>query len=109
MACSDEYIEFLCSQLEGVGVIRTRKMFGDYCIYVDEKPVLLACDEITYIKKHESIAEMMKDAELGYPYDGAKEHYILDIEHTDKAKEVIKALYPYLPYPKPKNNKKKKV
>lgn len=82
-------------------------MFGDYCIYVDENPIILACDEIAYIKKHEAIAEMMKDAELGYPYDGAKEHYILDIEHTDKAKEVIRVLHPYLPYPKPKTKKKK--
>lgn len=107
MACSDEYIDFLCSQLEGVGAIRTRKMFGDYCIYVDEKPVILACDEIAYIKKHEAIAEMMMDAEVGFPYDGAKEHYILDIEHTDKTKEVIRVLLPYLHFPKPKNRKKK--
>lgn len=105
MACSAEYIEFLCSQLEGIGVIRSRKMFGDYCIYVDEKPVILACDEIAYIKKHKAIADMMKDAEVGFPYDGAKEHYILDIEHSTYAKEVINALLPHLPYPKPKKKK----
>lgn len=102
MACSAEYIEFICSQIEGVGVIRTRKMFGDYCIYVDEKPVILACDEITYIKKHKSIEEMMTDAEVGFPYDGAREHYILDVEHANKAKKIIETLLPNLPFPKPK-------
>lgn len=80
-------------------------MFGDYCIYVDEKAIILACDEIAYIKKHEAIADMMKDAEVGFPYDGAKEHYILDIEHKDKAKEVIRTLFPHLSYPKPKKKK----
>lgn len=102
MACSQDYIDFVCSQLEGVGVIRTRKMFGDWCIYVDEKPVILACDEICYVKKLEAIAPWMGDAECGFPYDGAKEHYILDIEHGTNVKQIIARLVEVLPYPKPK-------
>lgn len=34
---------------------------------------------------------MMAEAEVGFPYDGAKEHYILDIEHSENAVPVIKA------------------
>ena len=102
MASSQEYINFVCSQLHGVGVLRTRKMFGDWCIYVDEKPVLLVCDEQCYVKKHEAIAELMLDAQVGFPYDGAKEHYILDIEHRDIAVAVVTRLAEVLPYPKPK-------
>jgi len=30
--------------------------------------------------------------------DGAKEHYILDIEHSDKANEIIETLWPAIPY-----------
>ena len=37
--------------------------------------------------------------------DGAKEHYILDIEHSDKAIEIIETLLPATLYPK---NKKKR-
>lgn len=102
MACSTEYIDFVCSQLEGAGAIRARKMFGDYCIYVDERPVMLACDNIVYVKKHKAIETMMADAEVGYPYEGAKEHYILDVEHRDRALPVIKALLPHVPLPKPR-------
>lgn len=51
MACTTEYIEFVCSQLQGAGVIRARKMFGDWCIYIDEKPIILACDNLCYVKK----------------------------------------------------------
>ena len=29
--------------------------------------------------------------------DGAKEHYILDIEHSDKAIEIIETLLPAIP------------
>ncbi len=80
-------------------------MFGDYCIYVDERPIALACDNIVYIKKHKAIEEMMADAEVGFPYDGAKEHYILDIEHRDNALLAIKALLPHVPLPKAKKKK----
>ena len=37
---------------------------------------------------------------VGFPYDGAKEHYILDIEHRNEAIKIIKTLLPLIPYPK---------
>lgn len=102
MGCSTDFIDFVCQQIEGAGVVRTRKMFGDYCIYVDEKPIMLACDNIVYIKKHEAIAHLMQDAECGFPYDGAKEHYLLDIDHRETAVRTIKTLLPHIPLPKPR-------
>ncbi len=100
MACTTDYIDFVCSQVEGVGVIRAKKMFGDWMIYIDEKPVILACDDICYVKMLPVISDMMTNAWTGFPYDGAKEHYILDIEHRDEAIKVIKALLPVISYPK---------
>ena len=100
MACTTDYIDFVCSQLNGVGIIRSKKMFGDWLIYIDEKPVILACDNICYVKKLPMIAELMADADNGFPYDGAKEHYILDIEHRDKAIEIVETLLTVVPYPK---------
>ena len=100
MACTTDYIDFVCSQVEGVGVIRTKKMFGDWMIYIDEKPVILACDDICYVKMLPVISDMMTNAWTGFPYDGAKEHYILDIEHRNEAIKIIKTLLPLIPYPK---------
>lgn len=105
MACSEEYINFVCSQMEGVGIIRSRKMFGDWCIYVDEKPVILACDNQCFVKKIPALEDMLSQAEVGFPYDGAKEHYILEIEHRELAFAVVKKLVEVLPYPKPKRKK----
>ncbi len=92
MACANEFIDFVCKQMEGVGIVRARKMFGDWVVYVNEKPLLLCCDNIVYVKKHPSIERFMADAECGFPYDGAKEHYILDIEHGKKARRVVSIL-----------------
>lgn len=37
MACSTEFIEFVCNMLAPLGEVRSRKMMGDYIIYVNEK------------------------------------------------------------------------
>lgn len=100
MACDKEYISFVCSQIEGAGMVRTRQMFGEYMIYIDEKPVILACDNICYVKMIDEIKEMMTDAQTGCPYTGARLHYILDIEHKEEALPVLKKLVEALPYPK---------
>lgn len=107
MPCTEDFIEYVCRQLDGTGVIRTRKMFGDWCIYVDEKPTLLVCDNTAYIKKHSVISHLMRNAECGFPFDGAREHYILNLDHADEVKEVVSTLLPFLDYPKKKIRKKK--
>lgn len=99
-------IEFVCEQLVGVENVRYKKMFGEYMVYVNDKPVLLVCDNTVYVKKLPEIEELMSGAECGVPYDSAKEHYILDIEDrelTAKAVEILERITPV-----PKNKAKKK-
>ena len=101
-----DFIEFVSSQIATAGTVRCRKMFGGYIVYVDEKPVVLVCDDIPYIKEHEAIKSMMSSAERGFPFKGAKEHYILDVSKSDFAVNVVKALVEVLPYPKSRKKKK---
>lgn len=102
MACTTDFIEFICTTLTPLGDVRSRKMMGDYVIYVNEKPVITACDNIAYVKKHLCIADLMTDAECGCPYEGAKEAYILDFTDTCKVRKVIGILWDNLPFPKSK-------
>ena len=101
MATSKEYIEFVCEQLDGIENVTYRKMFGEYMVYINEKPVLLVCDNTVMVKKLPEIKELMNDAECGFPYDGAKEHYILDLE-SPSAKDVITVLEEITPVRKKK-------
>ena len=102
MACTTEFIEFVCNTLAPLGEVRSRKMMGDYIIYVNEKCVITACDNLAYVKKLPCIAGLMADAECGCPYEGAKEAYILDFTDTHKALKVIEILWDNLPFPKSK-------
>ena len=107
MATSKEFIEFVCEQIIGVGEVRYRKMFGEYMVYVNDKPILLVCDDTVYVKMLEPIQEKMEQSETGFPYQGAKEHYILDIEDRELSTEVIDILEPITPLPKPRKKKEK--
>ena len=42
MSSSLDFVNYVCEQLEGVGAIRSRKMFGEYMVYVND-PVWLTC------------------------------------------------------------------
>lgn len=99
MATELSYIQFVCEQLRGEEATY-KKMFGEYMVYVEEKPVLLVCNNTVYVKRHEALWDLLGDAETGVPYGGAKEHYILDIEDSDLTEKVIAVLKEVTPLPK---------
>jgi TfoX/Sxy family transcriptional regulator of competence genes len=106
MATSVEFIEFVCEQIRGTGNIRYKKMFGEYMVWVDEKPILLVCDDTVYVKMLPVLDELMVNADKGFPYDGAKEHYILDIDDSEAARRVALELVQVVPVRKPRVKKK---
>ncbi len=106
MASSLDFVQYVCDQIEGTGIVRARKMFGDWLVYVDEKPLILVCDNICYIKKLPELEPLMADAECGCPYDGAKEHYILDIDHASEVRKVVGIALNVIPLPQKKARKK---
>lgn len=105
MATSADYIEFVSEHLNKFGEIRARKMFGEYMVYYKERPILTVCDNMVFVKKLPELAEMMKDAECGFPYEGAKESYILDIENDGLLDKIIPILGEIVPLPKTKKRK----
>lgn len=102
MACTTEYIDFICEVLAPLGEVRSRKMMGDYVIYVNEKCVITACDNNAFIKQLDCIVPLMADADIGCAYEGAKPGYILDFSDQRKVREVISILWEALPFPKKK-------
>lgn len=82
-----------------------RKMFGEYMVYVNDKPVLLVCDNTVFVKILPETTEILgTSAQRGYPYDGAKEHYAIDPD-DESFPAVISALERVTP-PKKSNTKK---
>lgn len=105
MATTVDFIEYVCHQIESVGAVRYRKMFGEYMVYINDKPVLTVCDNTVFVKQLDSIKDLMLSAEIGKPYKGAKDHYILEIDNTNLAQKVVAEVEKVTPLPKKKTKK----
>lgn len=110
MATSPEFIQFVSDQVQPAGNIRYRKMFGEYMLYCEERPVLLVCDDTVYVKQIPATLNIFAahgiTPDLGTPYQHAKPHYILDPENADLAIDIVRELSRILPLPKSAKRKK---
>lgn len=102
MASELNTIEFICDQILGCGAIRYRKMFGEYMIYLDNKPIFLVCDDNLYVKRlPETTLLLGENAATGYPYDGAKLYYIIDfLDDRERMQELALLLKSLIPIPR---------
>ena len=62
MASSREYLDFVLEQLEGISGIDYKKMFGEYLIYINNKPAIMVCDNTPMVKKLPELLELMQGA-----------------------------------------------
>ena len=98
MASNPDFVQFIADQCAGAGNIKTRKMFGDYGIYCNEKIFGLICDNGFYIKPTEAGRKLLRTEELRPPYDGAKPYfYIVDVDDRDYLSDLVKATCAALP------------
>ena len=107
MASSAQYLDYVCEQLKPYGAIRAKKMFGEYLVYLNDKPVVMVCDDTVFIKKLPALAEQMASAPCDVPYPGAKEHFILDMDDRALLDAVLPVLEANTPLPKPRVKKQK--
>lgn len=101
MATTPDFIEYVCEQMSGTGFVRYRKMFGEYMVSLNDKPVLFVCDNTVFVKPLDCVADKLKDAEQGIPYQGAKAHYILDIDNAELSRKLSKSWSSSPRYPNP--------
>lgn len=105
MATSAEFIEYVCGEIRGDYDVRYKKMFGEYMVYVNEKPIFIVCNNCVFVKQLSQIADLMEGAQTGFPYNGAKEHFVLDLEDKLLTDKVVAILEEVTPIPKKKVKK----
>ena len=101
MGSSKEYLEYILEQLSGLEDITYRAMMGEYILYYRGKIFGGVYDDRFLIKPVKIAKEMMPDANMELPYDGAKEMLLVDdVENREFLKELIEAMYDELPAPR---------
>ena len=107
MASSKEYLDFVLEQLSGLDEISFRPMMGEYILYCQGRVIGGIYDDRFLVKPVKAAVERMPDALREVPYEGAKEMLLVDrIEDRDFLRELIGAMLPELPAPKPKAPKR---
>lgn len=109
MATTVDYIDFVMDSLSHVRAeLSYKKMFGEYCVYANGKPVLLVCDNMVYAKIEPCTEQFRDRLPTGVPYSGAKLRYVLDMEDWELVQQVVELLERHTPLklPKPRQSKK---
>ena len=106
MTSSKEYLEYILEQLSNLDDITHRAMMGEYIIYYRGKIVGGIYDDRFLVKPVKSAMEMMPDADMELPYEGAKEMVLVhNVEDKEFLKDLFEAMYEELPAPKKRRKK----
>ena len=103
MASTKDYLEFILEQLSELDEISYRAMMGEYVLYYRGKVFGGIYDERFLVKPTKAAREMMPDADMELPYEGAKEMILVDdVDNKEFLRELVEAMYEELPAPKRK-------
>lgn len=103
MASNIEFVQYVCEQIDQAGFISYRMMFGDYCIYCDNKPVALVCDNQFFVKITPQGEKAFPRLAKSAPYPGAKPYFLVDdIDNAKTAARLIKLTAKHISAPKPR-------
>ena len=101
MASSKEYLEYILEQLSELDEITYRAMMGEYIIYYQGKIIGGVYDDRFLVKPVKSAKEMMPNANMELPYEGAKEMILVDdVKDKEFLGELVEAMYEELPAPR---------
>lgn len=109
MASDQKFVDFIVDQIQGVGKISSKKMFGEYGLYADEKMFAVVCDNKLFVKPTEAGRLFIGNVVEAPPYPGAKPSFLIEdqIEDREWISELVSITAAALPEPKPKKSKKK--
>ncbi len=110
MASDQKFVDFIVDQIQGAGTITSKKMFGEYGLYADQKIFALVCDNKLFIKPTEAGRQFTGNVVEAPPYPGAKPSFLIEeqLEDREWLSELVKITAAALPLPKPKAAKSKK-
>lgn len=103
MASSKGYLDFILEQLSELDGITHRSMMGEYIIYYHSKIAAYVCDDRLLVKPVKAAMELLPEAPMEPPYEGAKEMLLVeDVDSKEFLTELFEAMYEDLPEPKKK-------
>ncbi len=110
MASGKDYLEYILEQLSDLEDITWRPMMGEYIIYYRDRIIGGIYDDRFLLKPVPATLEILPDAEMDVPYEGAKEMILVEnVDDSALLCELVSAVYEGLPSGKKRGPAKKKA
>ena len=102
------FVDYVIEQSQLQDRITSKRMFGEYCLYVDGKVVAFACDNSLFVKATDATAAMTASLPRRPPYPEAKPYPVADelLDDSDQLHALLLATADALPEPKTKGSKR---
>ncbi|MFA6617815.1 MAG: TfoX/Sxy family protein [Candidatus Neomarinimicrobiota bacterium] len=92
MANDQHFLDFIMEQLEELGDVRYRKMFGEATLYYNDKVVGMICDNQLFLKQTKAGKVLQEEVVLAPPYEGSKDFFLItnELDEASKLCELIR-------------------
>lgn len=91
MASHPDFVNYVAEQLREAGVIRSRKMFGEYGLYCDSVFFAVICDDQLFVKITPEGEAAFPDLPKAPPYEGAKDSFLVqDVENREQMTQLVR-------------------
>ena len=104
MATDASFVEYVFEQAGLADRLTSKRMFGEYGLYVDGKVVAFCADNSLFLKLVAETAHLLADLPRQELFPGSKPYALADelLDEPERLRELLLALERALPEPKPK-------
>jgi len=104
MATDASFVEYVFEQAALADRLTSRRMFGEYGLYVDGKVVAFCADNSLFLKLVAETAALLPDLPRQELFPGSKPYALADelLDDPERLRALLLALERALPEPKPK-------
>jgi TfoX/Sxy family transcriptional regulator of competence genes len=110
MASDQSCVDYLCEQAGLGSALTSKKMFGEFALYLEGRVIAFVCDNQLFVKPTPEGKALLGTVSEHPPYPGAKLYFRIADEVDDR--ELLKRLFVAtahaLPLPKPKSKPAKR-
>ena len=103
MSSKQSTVDYILEQIANAGKVYTKKMFGEYGLFLEGKMVALVCDDELFVKTTVAGGGLAGALPLKPPYAGAKPCFFISGEKWDDREwlsRLIAVTAAELPMPK---------
>ena len=91
MASHQGFVDYVAEQLREAGIIRSRKMFGEYGLYCDDIFFAVICGDQLFVKVTPAGEAAFPQLPKAPPYEGAKDYlWVEDVDDRDTMTALVR-------------------